>query len=72
LTSGEVIDLSLTEQAFNEMTDSLVRKTLAPTRKALRDAGLQASDVKGVVMVGGSTRMPRIQAAVASFLVRCR
>jgi molecular chaperone HscA len=67
LTSGEVIDLSLTEQAFNEITDSLVRKTLAPTRKALRDAGLQASDVKGVVMVGGSTRMPRIQAAIGEF-----
>jgi len=67
LTSGEVIDLTLTEQAFNEITDSLVRKTLAPTRKALRDAGLQASDVKGVVMVGGSTRMPRIQAAIGEF-----
>ena len=67
LTSGEVIDLSLTELAFNEMTDSLVKKTLAPTRKALRDAGLQASDVKGVVMVGGSTRMPRIQAAIGEF-----
>jgi molecular chaperone HscA len=67
LTSGEVIDLSLTEQTFNEMTDSLVKKTLAPTRKALRDAGLQASDVKGVVMVGGSTRMPRIQAAIGEF-----
>jgi molecular chaperone HscA len=67
LTSGEVIDLTLTEQAFNEMTDSLVKKTLAPTRKALRDASLQASDVKGVVMVGGSTRMPRIQAAIGEF-----
>jgi len=67
LSSGEVIDLSLTEQAFNEMTDSLVKKTLTPTRKALRDAGLQASDVKGVVMVGGSTRVPRIQAAVGEF-----
>jgi len=67
LTSGEVIDLTLTEQAFNEITDSLVRKTLAPTRKALRDAGLQANDVKGVVMVGGSTRMPRIQAAIGEF-----
>jgi molecular chaperone HscA len=67
LGSGEVIDLNLSEQAFNEMTDSLVRKTLAPTRKALRDAGLQAGDVKGVVMVGGSTRIPRIQAAVGEF-----
>jgi molecular chaperone HscA len=67
LSSGEVINLSLSEQVFKEMTDSLVRKTLAPTRKALRDAGLQASDVKGVVMVGGSTRMPRIQAAIGEF-----
>jgi molecular chaperone HscA len=67
LGSGEVIDLSLSEQAFNEMTDSLVRKTLAPTRKALRDAGLQPEQVKGVVMVGGSTRIPRIQAAVGEF-----
>jgi molecular chaperone HscA len=67
LSSGEVIDLNLSEQAFNEMTDSLVNKTLTPTRKALRDAGLQASDVKGVVMVGGSTRIPRIQAAVGEY-----
>jgi molecular chaperone HscA len=67
LDSGEIIDLELNEQAFNDMTDSLVNKTLVPTRKALRDAGLQASDVKGVVMVGGSTRIPRIQAAVGEF-----
>jgi molecular chaperone HscA len=67
LGSGEVIDLNLSEQAFNEITDSLVKKTLAPTRKALRDAGLQVSDVKGVVMVGGSTRIPRIQAAVGEY-----
>jgi len=67
LGSGEVIDLKLNEQAFNEMTESLVNKTLVPTRKALRDAGLQAGDIKGVVMVGGSTRIPRIQAAVGEF-----
>jgi molecular chaperone HscA len=67
LGNGEVMDLNLTEQAFNAMTDSLVNKTLTPTRKALRDAGLQASDVKGVVMVGGSTRIPRIQAAVGEY-----
>ena len=67
LGSGEVLDVSLSEQAFNEMTASLVNKTLTPTRKALRDAGLQAGDVKGVVMVGGSTRIPRIQAAIGEF-----
>ncbi len=67
LGSGEVIDLSLNELKFNEMTESLVNKTLVPTRKALRDAGLQPEEVKGVVMVGGSTRIPRIQAAVGAF-----
>ncbi len=67
LAAGEVIDLDLSEAMFNQITDSLVNKTLAPTRKAMRDAGLQASEVKGVVMVGGSTRIPRIQAAVGEF-----
>ena len=67
LTTGEVINLRLNEEGFNEITASLVNKTLAPTRKALRDAGLQPEDVKGVVMVGGSTRVPSIQAAVGGF-----
>ncbi len=67
LTSGELINLTLTERLFNDMTESLVSKTLIPTRKALRDAGLKPADVKGVVMVGGSTRIPRIQAAVGEF-----
>ncbi len=67
LSAGEVVDLKLDEQRFNEITESLVNKTLTPTRKALRDAGLQPEDVKGVVMVGGSTRIPRILAAVGEF-----
>ena len=67
LSGGELIDLSLSEQAFNDMTESLVAKTLLPCRKALRDAGLRPGDIKGVVMVGGSTRIPRIQAAVGEF-----
>jgi len=49
------------------MTAGLVSKTLAPTRKSLRDAGLATDEVKGVVMVGGSTRMPCIRQAVADF-----
>jgi molecular chaperone HscA len=44
-----------------------VAKTLGPTRKALRDAGLTVDDVKGVVMVGGATRMPQVQQAVGEF-----
>ncbi len=67
LASGETIDVILTAGEFNDITSSLVNKTLAPTRKALRDAGLSTNEIKGVVMVGGSTRMPRIQSAVAEF-----
>ena len=67
LSTGEMMDATLTQTAFNAMTASLVSKTLAPTRKALRDAGLAVDEVKGVVMVGGSTRMPCIRQAVADF-----
>ncbi len=67
LSSGEVVDLQLTTEIFTEITKTLVTKTLQPVRKALRDAGLAPEDVKGVVMVGGATRMPQIQRAVAEF-----
>ncbi len=67
LSTGELFDATLTLAHFNAMTASLVSKTLAPTRRALRDAGLSIEDVKGVVMVGGSTRMPCIRHAVADF-----
>jgi len=65
LGSGEYVDLTLTTEIFTAITRTLVQKTLAPTKKALRDAGLTVEDVRGVVMVGGSTRMPQIQHAVA-------
>jgi molecular chaperone HscA len=65
LASNEYVDLMLTTEIFTEITRTLVQKTLAPTKKALRDAGLTVADVRGVVMVGGSTRMPQIQHAVA-------
>ena len=67
LSTGEMVDLQITSQTLTEITQSLVQKTLAPTRKALRDAGLSVEDIKGVVMVGGATRMPQIQQAVAEF-----
>ena len=65
LTSGETVDVTVTQREFQEMTRHLVAKTLGPTRKALRDAGLDWSEVKGVVMVGGATRMPHVQRMIA-------
>jgi molecular chaperone HscA len=65
LGSGEYVDLLLTTEVFTEISRTLVQKTIAPSKKALRDAGLTVADVRGVVMVGGSTRMPQIQHAVA-------
>ncbi|PPD16147.1 MAG: Fe-S protein assembly chaperone HscA, partial [Methylotenera sp.] len=67
LSTGEVIDLTLSAKKFNELTLNLVAKTLNPTKKALRDANLSIEDIKGIVMVGGATRMPQIRVAVADF-----
>ena len=67
LNSGEVVDLTLTTEIFAEITQTLVAKTIQPVKKALRDAGLSVAEVKGVVMVGGATRMPQIQRAVGDF-----
>jgi len=67
LDSGDEIDLVIERQVFVDITRPLVEKTLRPLKKTLRDAGLEASDVKGVVMVGGATRMPHVQQAVGEF-----
>ncbi|MGH8687011.1 MAG: Fe-S protein assembly chaperone HscA, partial [Burkholderiales bacterium] len=70
LTTHDVIDLALDTETFCGITQHLVQKTLGPVRKALRDAKLRPADVKGVVMVGGATRMPQIQRAVGEFFGR--
>ena len=70
LSSGEFVDVAIDSETFCRITQTLVHKTLAPMRKALRDAGLGVDEVKGVVMVGGATRMPQIQRAVAEFFRR--
>ncbi len=67
LSSGETIAATLTAETFTSITRTLVGKTLGPIKKALRDANLTVADVEGVVMVGGATRMPQIQKAVAEF-----
>ncbi len=58
---------TLTREQFNELTGTLVEKTLIPCRRALRDAGLRASDIGSVVMVGGSTRVPLVRERVTEF-----
>jgi molecular chaperone HscA len=70
LSSGEFVDLTIDTEAFCRITQTLVQKTLGPVRKALRDAGLSVEQVKGVVMVGGATRMPQIQRAAGEFFRR--
>src|SRR3954470_10805991 len=70
LSTGEVIDLTIDSETFCGITQTLVQKTLGPVRKALRDAGLAVGDIKGVVMVGGATRMPQVQRAVGEFFRR--
>lgn len=67
LSSGEDVDVEISRETFERISADLVKRTLAPVRKALRDADLSAEDIKGVVMVGGATRMPQIQQAVADY-----
>ncbi|WP_157669736.1 Fe-S protein assembly chaperone HscA [Chitinibacter sp. GC72] len=64
LSDGAVIDLELTAEQFHKMTAHQISKTLLPVKKALRDAKLTIEDVKGVVLVGGATRMPHVRKAV--------
>jgi molecular chaperone HscA len=70
LSSGEFVDLAIDTETFCSITQTLVNKTLGPIRKALRDAGLTPDEVKGVVMVGGATRMPQVQREVRDFFRR--
>ncbi len=61
-------EASLTRAKFDEMTKSLVERTIIPVRNALRDAGLTKNDIHQVLLVGGSTRIPAVQAAVRNEL----
>ena len=55
------LDMNLTRAQFDKLTEDLVRKTEEPTMKALNDAGIKASDIDKVILVGGSTRIPAVQ-----------
>ncbi len=64
---GQALCVQVTREQFEAATAALTARTLAAVRKALRDARLGPQDVQGVVMVGGSTRMPQVQQAVRGF-----
>ncbi|MCC7095591.1 MAG: molecular chaperone DnaK [Thermomonas sp.] len=61
------LNIKLTRAKLEALVDDLVKKTIEPCRVALNDAGLRASEIHEVILVGGQTRMPKVQAAVAEF-----
>ena len=65
LPSGAALAQTVTREVFAQVTQPLTKRSLQAVRRALRDADLAVEDVQGVVMVGGSTRMPQVRAAVA-------
>ena len=67
---GENVKFEVVNEQFEKLTAELTQRTMTAVRKTLRDARLSKDDIKGVVMVGGSTRMPQIQQAVADFFGR--
>lgn len=67
-TGPKHLETTLTRAKFNEMTADLVEATMGPVRQALKDSGLQASEINKVLMVGGSSRIPAVQEAIKSYM----
>ena len=67
-TGPKHLDVTLTRAKFEELTADLVQATIEPTRKAMNDAGLSASDIDKVLLVGGSSRIPAVQEAIKNVL----
>ena len=67
LSDGTTLDVHITRAEFHALTQHLVAKTLEPVKQALKDAGVSKSDIKGVIMVGGATRMLHVQQTVGAF-----
>jgi len=70
LADGSYWEGILSREQFNSLVDPLIRKTLIPCRRALKDAGVDPADILDVVMVGGSTRVPRVRELVGDFFGR--
>ena len=66
-TGPKHLNLNITRAKFEGLVEDLVQRTVEPCRKALRDAGLNVSDITDVILVGGQSRMPRVQAVVKEF-----
>lgn len=67
-TGPKHLDLTLTRAKFDELTADLVEATIAPTRKAMADAGLSVSEIDKIILVGGSSRIPAVQEAIKKYL----
>ena len=67
LSDGHEVESNITREHFQQLTQHLVMKTIAPVKQAMRDADVSKADIGGVIMVGGATRMPHVQQAVATF-----
>ena len=67
-TGPKHLDITITRQKFDELTADLVEKTLIPTKKAIEDAGVSVSEIDKVLLVGGSSRIPAVQEAVAKLI----
>ena len=67
---GGALNVAVTREQFQSLTQALIDRTLAAVRKVLRDAKVSADEVQGVVMVGGSTRMPKVREAVGALFGR--
>jgi len=66
-TGPKHLNMKLTRAKLEKLVDDLIKRTIAPIKKAIADAGLSASDIDDVVLVGGMTRMPAVQEAVTKF-----
>ena len=66
-TGPKHMDITLTRAKFDELTSDLVRKTMEPVERAMKDSGLTPSDIDKILLVGGSTRIPAVQDAVKTY-----